>query len=145
MAFASLIMIVIFSGSLDHLYDLLVQLPKIEFTILFYLLVIGSLSAITSSFISWIHGFTKLIRDFIPMIPTKINFKLYTTHFISITIGFLAFFITITTNYTILEIIFSLVFFIHLLSSQYYSLFSASKKSASLYRSSRLLVLLPVM
>ncbi|MGR5962866.1 hypothetical protein ACT7DN_26000 [Bacillus paranthracis] len=40
------------------------------------------------------------------MIPTKINFKLYTTHFISITIGFLAFFITITTNYTILEIIF---------------------------------------
>ena len=61
------------------------------------------------------------------MIPTKINFKLYTTHFISITIGFLAFFITITTNYTILEIIFSLVFFIHLLSSQYYSLFSASK------------------
>ena len=92
MAFASLIMIVIFSGSLDHLYDLLVQLPKkIEFTILFYLLVIGSLSAITSSFISWIHGFTKLIRDFIPMIPTKINFKLYTTHFISITIGFLAF------------------------------------------------------
>ena len=91
MAFASLIMIVIFSGSLDHLYDLLVQLQKIEFTILFYLLVIGSLSAITSSFISWIHGFTKLIRDFIPMIPTKINFKLYTTHFISITIGFLAF------------------------------------------------------
>lgn len=42
------------------------------------------------------------------MIPTKINFKLYTTHFISITIGFLAFFITITTNYTILEIIFFL-------------------------------------
>ncbi|KZD27659.1 hypothetical protein [Bacillus cereus] len=107
LAFASLIMIVIFSGSLDHLYDLLAQLPKkIEFTILFYLLVIGSLSAITSSFISWMHGFTKLIRDFIPMIRTKINFKLYTAHFISIAIGFLAFFITITTNYTILEIIF---------------------------------------
>lgn len=28
LAFASLIMIVIFSGSLDHLYDLLAQLPK---------------------------------------------------------------------------------------------------------------------
>ena len=71
LAFASLIMIVIFSGSLDHLYDLLAQLPKIEFTILFYLLVIGSLSAIASSFISWMHGFTKLIQDVIPMIRTK--------------------------------------------------------------------------
>ncbi|MBL1705607.1 sodium:solute symporter, partial [Klebsiella pneumoniae] len=79
---------------------------KIEFTILFYLLVIRSLRAIDSSFISWMHGFTKLIQDVIPMIRTKINFKLYTAHFISIAIGFLAFFITITTNYTILEIIF---------------------------------------
>lgn len=88
LAFASLIMIVIFSGSLDHLYDLLAQLPKIEFTILFYLLVIGSLSAIASSFISWMHGFTKLIQDVIPMIRTKMNPKLHATHFIAIAIGF---------------------------------------------------------
>lgn len=91
------------------------------------------------------HGFTKLIQDVIPMIRTKMNPKLHATHFIAIAIGFLAFFITITTNYTILEIIFSLVFFIPLLSSQYYSSFSANKKSASLYRSSRLLVPLLVM
>ena len=81
-------MIVIFSGSLDHLYDLLAQLQKIEFTILFYLLVIGSLSAIASSFISWMHGFTKLIQDVIPMIRTKMNPKLHATHFIAIAIGF---------------------------------------------------------
>lgn len=56
------------------------------------------------------HGFTKLIQDVIPMIRTKMNPKLHATHFIAIAIGFLAFFITITTNYTILEIIFSLVF-----------------------------------
>ncbi|MEX0417782.1 sodium:solute symporter [Bacillus sp. C30] len=107
LAFASLIMIVIFSGSLDHLYDLLAQLPKkIEFTILFYLLVIGSLSAITSSFIAWIHGFTKLIRDFIPTVSAKVPPKLHNTHFVPMAIGFIAFFITTTTQYTILEIIF---------------------------------------
>lgn len=124
-------MIVIFSGSLDHLYDLLAQLPKkIEFTILFYLLVIGSLSAIASSFISWMRGFTKLIQDVIPMIRTKMNPKLHATHFIAIAIGFLAFFITITTNYTILEIIFFFgIFYTSLIITILFIIFSKQKIS----------------
>ncbi|MEC0269549.1 sodium:solute symporter family transporter [Paenibacillus anseongense] len=110
LAFSSLIMVVIFTGSFNNIYSLLFDLiRKIDTIFLLVLFVLCSFGAVTSAFGAGLHSMISLIAGNVyPLLKPDANEKqkMRMGYMLAITIGVLSFVLTYFFTPTLLDLLF---------------------------------------